>query len=243
MIETPTRSNCVLFGSPAVQVHDLGHGLLGALGSLRRSLPSSPPPIDGGRYPVGLRERRNAVLGTVVEGPQRVVPPAQPRLVLERFHRRHARCDDQRNSVLGTNSIASVTRRSQIPQSQARLTMFDEMTSDQLNPADAMVQLTASCRAFKLKSAATAEKSSTKKKKSMCKARDCRWEATFRSVQKKRAGKMQDEARDEQQSPDGAPGNAAAALFGGERKRKGTVVVREKERAEMAMQLILWGPT
>ncbi|CAL9168935.1 unnamed protein product [Musa hybrid cultivar] len=76
----------------------------------------------------------------------------------------------------------------------------------------------------------------------MCKARGCRWEATFRSVQKKSTGKLQDEAREAQRSPDGAPGNAAAASFGGERKRKGTVVVRENERAEMAMQLILWGP-
>ncbi|CAL9130204.1 unnamed protein product [Musa textilis] len=76
----------------------------------------------------------------------------------------------------------------------------------------------------------------------MCKARDCRWEATFQSVQKKSTGKLQDKAGEAQRSPDGSPGDAAAASFGGERKRKGTVVAREKERAEMAMQLILWGP-
>ncbi|CAL9130203.1 unnamed protein product [Musa textilis] len=105
MIEAPTRSYCVLFGSPAVEVHDLGHGLLGALGSLRRSLPSFPPPIDGGSRPVGLRERRHAVLGAAVEGPQRVVPPAQPCLVLERLHRRHARCDDQRSLARRSHAL------------------------------------------------------------------------------------------------------------------------------------------
>ncbi|KAG6513479.1 hypothetical protein ZIOFF_023809 [Zingiber officinale] len=77
----------------SVPVDDSGHGLLRALGSVSLRRPLGLP----SRRPLGLLRGhfRDAALGAVVQRPERVVPPAKPGLVLERFHRRHARCDHQ----------------------------------------------------------------------------------------------------------------------------------------------------
>ncbi|CAD5169333.1 unnamed protein product [Musa acuminata subsp. malaccensis] len=92
-----------LIGTPTAQVHDCSQRLLRLLPLLRRRLPPSPPPVDGGRCPLGLRQRPHAALRPLLQGFEDVVPPAQPRLILERLHRAHARCHHQTSRACTTH--------------------------------------------------------------------------------------------------------------------------------------------
>ena len=77
----------------------------------------------------------------------------------------------------------------------------------------------------------------------MCNAGDCRWEATFRLAQKKGPGKPPSSSvkgSEEWRFSGGPKAAAAGKAKGGGEQNWG--LLREAERVEKVMQLILWGP-